>query len=101
LTALAADTVSITIMEFIDNVFVLLVPGAMNARLYDALFYASVAGGFAIALPFALLANRHLIARGKGACPLTVSRSSRSSKRLEDQAPPPTRGTQSAAGASV
>lgn len=69
MTALAADTVSITIMEFIDNVFVVLVSGAMNARLYDALFYASVTGGFAIALPFAFLAKRHLIARGKGCCP--------------------------------
>jgi hypothetical protein len=65
-TALASDTVSITIMEAIDNLTVILVPGAMNAGLGDVLFYASIAGGFAIAYPFAFLANRYLIARGKG-----------------------------------
>jgi low affinity Fe/Cu permease len=42
-TALAA--VSITIMEFIDNVFVVVVPGAMDAGLDDPLIYASIAGG--------------------------------------------------------
>lgn len=65
-TALAADTVSITIMEAIDNATVALIPSAMDAGLDDALFYASIAAGFAIAYPFAFLANRYLIARGKG-----------------------------------
>jgi hypothetical protein len=65
-TALAADTVSITIMEAIDNLFVVLIPNAMDAGLTDALFYGSIAGGFAIAYPFAFLANRYMIARGKG-----------------------------------
>jgi formate/nitrite transporter FocA (FNT family) len=65
-TALAADTVSITIMEAIDNLTVVLIPNAMDAGLGDALFYASIAGGFAIAYPFAFLANRYMIARGKG-----------------------------------
>jgi hypothetical protein len=65
-TALAVDTLSITIMEVIDNVFVVLVPGAMDAGVDDPLIYASIAGGFVIAYPFALLANRYLIARGKG-----------------------------------
>ena len=64
--ALAADTVSITIMEVIDNAFVLLVPGAMEAGLGDPLFWAAIAGGFVIAYPFAFLANRYMIARGKG-----------------------------------
>ena len=64
--ALAADTVSITIMEVIDNAFVLLVPGAMEAGLGDPLLWAAIAGGFAIAYPFAFLANRYMIARGKG-----------------------------------
>ena len=64
--ALAADTVSITIMEVIDNAFVLLVPGAMEAGLGDILLWASIAGGFAIAYPFAFLANRYMIERGKG-----------------------------------
>jgi len=65
-TALAADTISITIMEVIDNLTVLAIPDAMDAGLTDALFYASIAAGFAIAFPFAFLANRYLIARGRG-----------------------------------
>ena len=65
-TALAADTVSITIMELIDNLTVLAIPEAMDAGLGDALFYGSIAAGFAIAFPFAYFANRYLIARGRG-----------------------------------
>jgi len=65
-TALAADTVSITIMEAIDNVTVVLIPNAMDAGLTDPLFYGSIAGGVAIAYPLAVWANRYLIARGKG-----------------------------------
>jgi uncharacterized protein DUF4396 len=64
--ALAADTVSITIMEVIDNLTVLLIPGAMDAGVDEPLLYASVAAGFAIAYPFAFLANRYMIARGRG-----------------------------------
>jgi hypothetical protein len=65
-TALAADTVSITIMEVIDNLTVILIPDALDAGLADPLFYGSIAAGFAIAYPFAFWANRHLIARGRG-----------------------------------
>jgi hypothetical protein len=65
-TALAADTISITIMEVIDNLTVILVPGAMDSHLSDPLLYGAIAGGFAIAYPFAFLANRYMIARGKG-----------------------------------
>jgi hypothetical protein len=65
-TALAADTVSITIMEAIDNLTVVLIPRALDAGLGDVLFWASIAAGFAIAYPFAFLANRYMIARGKG-----------------------------------
>jgi hypothetical protein len=64
--ALAADTVSIAIMELVDNAFVLLVPGAMAAGLGDAKFWWSVGLGFAIAFGPAWAANRWLIARGKG-----------------------------------
>jgi hypothetical protein len=64
--ALAADTVSITIMEVIDNAIVLVIPGAMDAGVDELLLYASVAAGFAVAYPFAFLANRYMIARGKG-----------------------------------
>ena len=65
-TAMAADTVSITIMEVIDNAFVALVPGALDAGVGDPLLWGSVALGFLIAFPFAFLANRYMIARGRG-----------------------------------
>jgi hypothetical protein len=65
-TALAADTISITIMEVIDNAFVALVPGALEAEITDPWLYIAVALGFVIAYPFAFLANRYMIARGKG-----------------------------------
>ena len=55
--ALAADTVSIAIMELIDNGFVLLVPGAMEAGLGDMLLWLPLLGGFAIAWPFASTAQ--------------------------------------------
>ena len=63
--ALAADTVSIAIMEFIDNLFVWLV-GGMEMGPADPLLWLSIAAGFAIAFPFAFLANRALLRRGKG-----------------------------------
>jgi hypothetical protein len=64
--ALAADTVSIAIMEAVDNGFVLLVPGALDAGLGDAKFWWSIGLGFAIAFIPAWAVNRQLIARGKG-----------------------------------
>jgi hypothetical protein len=64
--ALAADTVSIAIMELIDNAAMLLVPGAMEAGLGDARFWLPLLGGFAIAWPFAFAVNRAMIRRGRG-----------------------------------
>ena len=64
--ALAADTVSIAIMEFIDNLTMILVPGAMEGGLGDLIFWIPLLGGFAIAWPFAFAVNRVLIRRGKG-----------------------------------
>jgi Domain of unknown function (DUF4396) len=64
--ALAVDTLSIVIMEAVDNGFVLLVPGAIDAGLGDAKFWWSIALGFAIAFGPAFLANRALISRGRG-----------------------------------
>ncbi len=63
---LATDTVSIAIMEVIDNAIVLLVPGAMEASVLDPLLWGSIALGFAVAFPFAWWANRYMLARGKG-----------------------------------
>lgn len=64
--ALAADTVSIAIMEAVDNGFVAVVPGALDAGLGDAKFWWSIALGFVIAFGPAWAANRWLIARGQG-----------------------------------
>ena len=64
--ALAADTVSIAIMEAIDNAFILLVPGALEAGLGDLRFWIPLLVGFAIAWPFAFGVNRMMIRRGKG-----------------------------------
>jgi hypothetical protein len=62
----ASDTASITVMEIVDNAFVLIVPGAIDAGLEDALFWWSIGVGFAIAFVFAFPLNRWLIARGRG-----------------------------------
>jgi Domain of unknown function (DUF4396) len=67
--ALVADTVSITIMEAIDNAVVLAVPGAVHAGLDDALFWGPLLGGFAVAFGPAFLVNRANIRRGRGCCP--------------------------------
>ena len=64
--ALAADTVSITVMEIVDNAFVLLVPGAMAAGLSDVLFWWSLGVSLAVAFVAAFPVNRALIARGRG-----------------------------------
>ena len=64
--ALASDTASIGTMEVVDNLFVLLVPGALAAGLGDALFWWSLAVGLLIAGAIAWPLNGWLIARGKG-----------------------------------
>ncbi len=64
--ALAADTVSIAIMELVDNLTIVLVPGAMDAGLGDLRFWLPLLGGFVIAWPFAFAVNRAMIRRGKG-----------------------------------
>ena len=64
--ALAADTVSIAVMEIVDNGFILLVPGAMAAGLGDFLFWWSLGIGLFIAFWVAFPVNRVLIARGRG-----------------------------------
>jgi uncharacterized protein DUF4396 len=64
--ALASDTASITVMEIVDNAFMLVVPGAMDAGLSSLLFWASLAVSLAIAAVAAFPVNRWLIARGMG-----------------------------------
>ncbi len=64
--ALAADTVSITVMEIVDNAIMLLVPGAMDAGLASWLFSGSLAFALAVAFVVTVPVNRWLIGRGKG-----------------------------------
>ncbi|WP_117666076.1 DUF4396 domain-containing protein [Micromonospora sp. MW-13] len=64
--ALAADTVSILVMEVVDNGVVLAVPGAMEAGLTSWLFWASLVGALAVAFLVTVPVNRALIARGRG-----------------------------------
>ncbi|MDX6556463.1 MAG: hypothetical protein QOD86_2658 [Miltoncostaeaceae bacterium] len=64
--ALAADTVSIAVMEVVDNAVVLTVPGAMEAGLASGLFWGSLAFALAVAFAVAFPVNRWLIARGRG-----------------------------------
>lgn len=64
--AFASDTLSITVMEIVDNAIVLLIPGAMNAGLGDLLFWGSLAVALAVAFVAAFPVNRFLIARGTG-----------------------------------
>ena len=64
--AFASDTLSITVMEIVDNLIILVIPGAMEAGLGSLLFWGSLAFALAVAFVAAFPVNRWLIARGKG-----------------------------------
>ena len=64
--AFASDTLSITTMEIVDNLFIVLVPGALAAGLTDSLFWWSLVVSLAVAFVAAVPVNRWLIARGRG-----------------------------------
>jgi Domain of unknown function (DUF4396) len=64
--ALASDTLSIAVMEIVDNAIMLAVPGAMEAGLTNVLFWGSLSVALVIAGAVALPVNRWLLARGKG-----------------------------------
>jgi hypothetical protein len=64
--ALAADTLSITVMELVDNGFLLMWPGAMEATLADPLFWVALGASLAVAFVATVPVNRWLIERGRG-----------------------------------
>jgi hypothetical protein len=64
--AFAADTLSITVMEIVDNAILLVIPGAMEAGLGDPRFWISLAIALAIAFAAAFPVNLWLIRRGRG-----------------------------------
>jgi hypothetical protein len=64
--AFASDTVSIAVMELMDNAMMLVIPGAMASGLTDGLFWGSLVLSFAAAFVVTVPINRWLIARGRG-----------------------------------
>jgi hypothetical protein len=64
--AFASDTASIATMEVVDNLVIVIVPGALAAGLGDSLFWWSLGVGLLIAGAVAFPVNRYLIARGRG-----------------------------------
>ncbi|MFJ3668387.1 DUF4396 domain-containing protein [Streptomyces sp. NPDC090106] len=64
--ALAADTLSIAVMELVDNGVIALWPGAMDAQLDDVLFWGALAVSLAIAFVATTPVNKWMIGRGKG-----------------------------------
>jgi hypothetical protein len=64
--ALASDTLSIAVMEAVDNAIILAIPGALEAGLDSLLFWGSLAFALALAGVAAMPVNRWLIGRGKG-----------------------------------
>ncbi len=65
-TALAADSLSILVMEIVDNAFLLAVPGAMDAGLGDIFFWGALAAALAVAFVLTVPVNKWMIGRGKG-----------------------------------
>ena len=64
--AFASDTISIAVMEVVDNALMLVIPGALDAGLQDVLFWGSLAVALVLAGAAAYPVNRWLLARGKG-----------------------------------
>ena len=64
--ALASDTVSIAVMEVVDNALMFVIPGAMDAEITELRFWLSLAGSLAIAGIVAFPVVRFLISRGRG-----------------------------------
>ena len=64
--AFASDSLSIALMETVDNGIMLAVPGAMDATLASPLFWSALAVALLAAFVLAFPLNRALIARGQG-----------------------------------
>jgi hypothetical protein len=65
-TALAADSLSILVMEIVDNAFLLAIPGAMEAGLADLFFWTALAASLAVAFVLTVPVNKWMIGRGRG-----------------------------------
>jgi hypothetical protein len=64
--AFASDTLSIAVMELVDNLIIVAIPGAMDAGLASGFFWGSLAFSLGVAFVAAVPVNRWLIGKGKG-----------------------------------
>lgn len=64
--AFAADTVSITIMEIVDNAIMIVIPGAMDAPITSPFFWGSLVFALVVAFIAAFPVNMFLISKGRG-----------------------------------
>ena len=71
--ALAADTVSIIMMEIMDNTVMSSIPGAIDAGLSSPRFWVSLAFALVLTLVAAFPVNYWLIRRGRGTPSSTIT----------------------------
>jgi hypothetical protein len=64
--AFASDTVSVSVMEIMDNLIILFIPGALDAQLNTVLFWGSLTASLIVAFMTAYPVNMYLISKGKG-----------------------------------
>lgn len=64
--AFFSDTISMAVMEVVDNGLMYFIPGAMGAGLANPIFWIALTVSMSVAGLAAYPANRYLIARGKG-----------------------------------
>ncbi len=62
----AADTLSIAVMETVDNLVMALLPGAMDGGLVNPIFWLGMMIALVAAFIAAFPVNRYLIGKGKG-----------------------------------
>lgn len=62
----AADTLSIAVMELVDNLVMALIPGAMDDGLVNPVFWVGMMIALTVAFIAAFPVNRYLIDKGKG-----------------------------------
>jgi len=62
----AADTLSIAVMEIVDNAVMAAIPGAMDAGIVNPVFWIGMIIALSVAFVAAFPVNRYLIDKGKG-----------------------------------
>jgi hypothetical protein len=87
--ALVADTLSIVVMEVVDNAIIIAIPGAMDAGLGDLLFWGSLAFALAVAFAAAFPLNYYLIKKGRGHAVVHRIHMAREETAEEAQSPVP------------